>query len=413
MSNFNLFSLPTLGTLPRKIIFFLSLYCVYLFTPLVGVLMYKGGVLLKYHQINAFITILFIFFSVLTVFTNKLLSKAAIAIVSLSSISLIAIISSFNTIFEVNAIGDVIGMLILYLGPQFIGLFLVYIWIKLKSDDFIYILLFYSGIFIALLNIVIFILLYSGNYELIYGYTEVLGMGDYFFDFGSFFIRPAGYFFDTHSQYYLPLISFVFLVFNKVVFSKSKKTLFMSILLVAILTSGVKTAYLSLSALLLFWLMVKYNKPKNLVVFILFLSFVMLIDSFVDDFIFTLISNIFTHDINIYFEHLFEVPKLVYNSSKTVFFFGGQPNMANYIYSELFYMTLIYYVGFVGVIILYVLPIISVFLFSNELFVKSIVLIFALSLVHYSVFKIGVNMIATSYIYYIFYKFIFNFKKIK
>ena len=112
-------------------------------------------------------------------------------------------------------------------------------------------------------------------------------------------------------------------------------------------------------------------------------------------------------------EHLYEVPKLIYDTSKMMFFFGGQPNMANYIYSELYYVTLIYYIGIVGVFSLYVLPMITVFIFSKQLFIKSIVLIFALSLAHYSVFKIGVNMIATSYIYYIFYKFIFNFKTIK
>jgi hypothetical protein len=341
------------------------------------------------------------------------MTKMVFIVISLFVISVFSFTSSLNSIFEINTIESVIGMFALYFGPQFIGLILVYIWLKLKSDDFIHTLFVYSGLFIAVVNIIIFILLYSGRYELIYGYTEVLGLGDYFLDLGSFFIRPAGYFFDTHSQYYMPLFSFVLLVFNKVVFLKKRKLLFIVIIIVSILMSGVKTAYLTLGALLLFWTMVKYNKPRNLLIVITLLLLLLFIDSLMDNVVLNLINNIFTHDLNIYMEHLYEVPKLIYDTSKMMFFFGGQPNMASYIYSELYYLTLIYYIGIVGVFSLYVLPIITVFIFSKQLFIKSIVLIFALSLVHYSVFKIGVNMIATSYIYYIFYKFIFNFKTIK
>ena len=413
MSNFSLFSLSTLRLLPKKIIFFLSLYSAYLFTPLLGLLFFKAGFLLKYHQINSSLTILFIMFSILTVFTNRVMTKMVFIVICLFVISVFSFTSSLNSIFEINTIESVIGMFALYFGPQFIGLILVYIWLKLKSDDFIHTLFFYSGLFIAVVNIIIFILLYSGRYELIYGYTEVLGLGDYFLDLGSFFIRPAGYFFDTHSQYYMPLFSFVLLVFNKVVFLKKRKLLYIVIIIVSILMSGVKTAYLTLGALLLFWTMVKYNKPRNLLIVITLLLLVLFIDSLMDNVVLNLINNIFTHDINIYMEHLYEVPKLIYDTSKMMFFFGGQPNMANYIYSELYYVTLIYYIGIVGVFSLYVLPMITVFIFSKQLFIKSIVLIFALSLAHYSVFKIGVNMIATSYIYYIFYKFIFNFKTIK
>ncbi len=81
---------------------------------------------------------------------------------------------------------------------------------------------FYAGLFVAVGNIFVFILLLTNQYNIISDYMIHLGLTTYIDYTDSFFVRPSGYFFDVHSQYFLPLISLTLLKGYDLVKSKPK-----------------------------------------------------------------------------------------------------------------------------------------------------------------------------------------------
>ncbi len=389
---------------------FLTLFFVYLLLPLLCLMLFKIGIKIKYHQINSIVLLILNGLSVYTALIYKPSKKLLIPLVIITGISVFSFLASRTVIFESNGIDAMIGMLALHVGAQAIGFFIVYLWMNLGSLDLLNKLLLYSGVAIAVSNIIIFVLLYSANYVLIFSYAEFLGFGDYFFDVGSFFIRPAGYFFDTHSQYYLPLFALIFLVFRKVEIPGSRRTLFSILIIASILLSGIKTAYLSLGAVLLYWALLRFNKLSNYLYLFIVVAIMIIVDSLTENLIGNLLYSIFTHDIMIIIKHFFEVPEKLIDLYPTVFFFGGQPLFSGYVYSEVYYVTIIYYIGFIGLLVLYLFPSFMLLLFSKDVFVKSLVLVFLLSLTHYSVYNRSINIIGTAYIYFHFYKLMFNLR---
>jgi hypothetical protein len=377
---------------------------------MLGITLFAGGIELRYHQINALVLTLFVFYSIYVSLTYRPIYRSAVILLGLIVLSLLAFIASSVNIFRVNDSSEVFGMLLLNLGPQFIGLLLLYVLCHLKSDKAFLDLLFYSGLFITVVNLLIFVLLLSSSYELVANYMVVLGLDSYVFDLSSFFLRPSGYFFDLHSQYYLPVFSLVLLRFKKIQLS-SRATIIYSILIILSLgVSGIKSAYLTLFVLLMYWFLVRLNNYKSYLYLILVTTILLVIDLATSNLASALLVRVWEHDILVLIEHFTEVPIVLYENYPITFLLGGQPLLANFIYSEVYYVQLIYYIGIIGLVVAYIIPIITLFFMSKDSYIKSLTIIFALSLLHYSVFKIGVNMIGTAFLFCYFYRIILNFR---
>ncbi len=303
-------------------------------------------------------------------------------------------------------------MILSNLGPQILGIVLVAVSQEISEDD-IAKGIFYAGLFVAVGNIFVFILLLTNQYNIISDYMIHLGLTTYIDYTDSFFVRPSGYFFDVHSQYFLPLISLTLLKGYDLVKSKPKKLLFNILIISAILVSGVKQGYLTLLVLVLFWFLNSLQSLKSYLNLLFLFIVILTIDTFIGNNISKLWSRIWTHDIEILIEHILNVPILLYAEYPSVFLFGGQPNLAKFIYSEVYYVQLIYYIGVIGLILFYLLPIGTLMVSKQKETVKSIVLIFALSLVHYSVFKIGVNVVGAALVFYFLYKSLFRLEENK
>jgi hypothetical protein len=318
---------------------------------------------------------------------------------------------SFGNVFSDNDFISLVGLLTSLLAPPFFGLFLLVNRKRNGNLDLFYQFLFFTGLLIASVNIVMFVLLYYGDYQNIFNYTEFIGVGNYIEDLGSLFVRPSGYFYDYHSQYFIPMIGLFLVVTNKVKLKTFARIIVILIFISSIFLSGVKTAYLTLLACFTYFLF------KRLSLFQLFLySVAILLLAIIGDFIFDsmiydLGYKIITHDINIFIDHLTEVPVLLINNYQFVFLFGGQVDFANYVYSEVYYVTMIYYIGFLGVFIFYIFPIFYLFVKSNDSMTTIMTIIFSLSLFHYYVFRISFNVVGSALFYiYFFHKFLYRSK---
>jgi len=181
-------------------------------------------------------------------------------------------------------------------------------------------------------------------------------------------------------------------------------------LLTSIMLSGVKTAYISTVILLLYYFYKQLSFLRIIQGSLLVYIIVVISNSYMDNFIFDLVYKIITHDINIILKHLFEVPIYLFDRYFYVILFGGQVGMEEFIYSEVYLITLIYYIGFFGVFIFFIFPLVYTFIKSKTFLIQSITIIFALSLGHYYIFKSSFNIIATSLFYFYFFSIIYKNK---
>jgi hypothetical protein len=375
-----------------------------LFIPITALILYARGVNIIYHQVN----IIFVFFlygvSILYLIVNKRDPILLYIPIILFVVFATSFLGSFNNIFTENKFNNFFGLFISLTSPPIISIFLLKHFRKTGNINLFFIFFFYSGIFISIVNIFLFFLLYFGDYSLVFSYTDFLGLGSYIEDLGTFFIRPAGYFFDYHSQYFIPIISLFIVLYNKVKLTKKTRGLVILIIISGILLSGIKSGYLTLF-ICLFYLMISRINIITLFKFILgILVIINITNLFLDNFIYELAYKIITHDIEIIIQHVVEVPVLLFKNYFMVLLFGGQVDFQKYIYSEVYYVTMIYYIGFFGVFTLFIFPILYTFIRSKDNFIKTITLIFSLSLFHYYVFKISINIIGAALFYFYFFK---------
>lgn len=385
-----------------------SLICLLiLLTPQIVFLLFQFGVPIIYHQINIIIDFILIIFSFYYLIKNK--NDKLFFLIPLISliVFILAFIGSLQSVFSINEFGKLLGLLISIMGAPFLSIFILKHYRNYGNILFHKKILKYSGVFISIINIIYFILLYSNKYGSIYAYTEFIGLGMYIEDLGSFFIRPAGYFFDYHSQYYIPIISLFITINEKKNNSKLLKITIIFLIIFSILISGVKSAYLTLIVCLIYSA-ISSSSFLTILKFFLFGSVILFLgDLLLDSFFSDLAIRIVTHDLDILIEHISEVPILLYNTYNTVFFLGGQVDFQNYIYSEVYYVTIIYYIGIIGLIIVFLFPILFLIFKKTDVFTKIITLIFAMSLMHYYVFKISFNIVGTSLFYFYFFKNLF------
>ena len=384
--------------------FFYIILIIVLSLPPIACFFFSRGLSIIYHQINIiFVFLLFIianFYLIINKRDNILLLIPIITIV----VFFTSFLGSFNNIFSDNKFGSFFGLFVSLTSPPVISVFLLKHYRKLGNINLFFNFIFYSGLLISIVNIYLFILLYFGDYTIVFSYTDYLGLGTYINDLGSFFIRPAGYFFDYHSQYFIPIISLFIVTNNKVKLTKKIKVLVVFIFVASILLSGIKSAYMTLFACIIYIIFSKINLI-TLSKYILGILFVVnIVNLFLDNFFYELVYKIITHDINIIIEHFIEVPILLFDNYFSVFLFGGQIDFQNYIYSEVYYVTMLYYIGIIGVLVFFVFPILYTFIKSKDSFVKLLSLIFALSLIHYYVFRISFNVAGAALFYFYFFK---------
>ena len=204
------------------------------------------------------------------------------------------------------------------------------------------------------------------------------------------------------------MIAGIILISGKVKIPKYLGKLSLLLFTLSILISGIKSAYITTFFLVLFFLFKKYNLLKILLSSILIFIVMFIIDGLFNSVIYDLTYKIITHDINILIKHFLEVPKILLEDYLYVFLLGGQVGMEGFLYSEVYLITLIYYIGFFGLLFLFVLPILYTFFKGKTFYIQSITIVFALSLVHYYVFRTSFNIFGTTLFYFYFFTLYFK-----
>ena len=389
-----------LGQIQNRI--FVFLYGLFAAMPVIGFALFNLGIGTNYQQITSLFLMSFLSLSIYSAFSQHKGFEAAIFSIPLLIYSVVVFVYSYNTVVVKNKTDEVFGMIMLNFGPHFLGL-LFYNFRHLISELTVLKLIFYTGLFISIVNIILFILLIIGQYSAVSNYMILLGNENYIESL-DVFLRPSGYFFDIHSQYYLPLFALAIQKYIGIVKGKKSEFLVYTLILLALIIGGVKSGYLTLLVLLGYWFFNSITNVRSYVILALFGIVVLIGDVFTGNTIISLWNRIWSHDIEILIEHLTFVPIHLYQDYPSVFIFGGQPRMQSFIYSEVYFVQLISFIGIVGWALFYAYPIIFLLTKRSNPFVKSITIIFALSLLHYAVFRVGVNLFGSALIFYFFYK---------
>ena len=406
LRKYNIFSLLT-KELSFWEKFFYLFYLVILVTPPFIYFLFTRGIAIIYHQINILLVLLVIVAAILNLTIGKRDKVLFLIPITIFVVFFFSFMGSFDNVFSYNDFGRLFGLYISLTAAPFISIFLIKYYRRKGNVDLFLGLIFYSGVFISIVNIYMFMMLYFGDYSMIFSYTEYLGLGSYIEDLGSYFIRPAGYFFDYHSQYYIPAIAFFILYKNKISVTPKVKFLATTLIVLSILLSGVKSAYLTL-IVCFFYLLIKRLSLMTILKYVISLVvFFFVMDFFLGSLLYDLVYKILTHDVNIFIEHFTEVPILLAKKYLLVFFVGGQVDFQNFVYSEVYYVTMIYYFGILGLLLFFILPAVYLIIKSKDEFVKLLTLVFTLSLVHYYVFKISINIMGSALFYFYFFKHLF------
>lgn len=253
------------------------------------------------------------------------------------------------------------------------------------------------GIFISVFNIVLAIDTYInviGLYSTVKEYIKVV-YPSYEGYLNSYvgIKRPMGYFFDLHSQYYLPLATLFILLYRNNLIKWQSLAFF--IVLIAVVLSGVRMAYATLAVFFVFSLFQRKRSVAFWIVLFLtvILSFVLLYD-----YIFMFYGQITGQSgesANIIFQHLFSIPGILIEESFITFLYGGNSEFRTIIYSEIYLWSLIFYIGIIG-LVFYFLPLIQIIDYKRYklgFFITSFMLF---SLLHYKVYNSGVNIFLSS-----------------
>jgi len=254
------------------------------------------------------------------------------------------------------------------------------------------------GLFIAVVNIIHFYFnTVLGNYRGVRDYLSIMNKDllEYLDTVEvNGFLRHAGYFLDTHSQFYIPGTAFLILLTGKI---KVKfRNLEITIILISVAISGIKTAYL---IILVMWFVVLIRQNVKAAfgfALALFLCSVAAV-VFLTDEVANLFVVMFTHDMDILIEHITHNPLVLMDKYTLVFFIGGNPNLVQDLYSEVYLITTLYFIGIVG-LLFYISPLFVFWVNRKEKYYLGSILFlyFLLSLGHYPVYKVGVNNLAAA-----------------
>ena len=383
--------------------FFYLFYLLILFTPPLIYFLFTSGITIAYHQINILLVFVVFGASILSLAFSKRDKILLLIPLTIFVVFSFSVAGSFDNIFSDNDFGRLFGLYVSLTAAPAISTFLLKYYRRVGNIDLFLRLILYSGVFISVVNFYMFIMLYYGEYSNFFLYTEYLGLGSYIEDLGSFFLRPAGYFFDYHSQYYIPIIALFILYKNKVLVTPKVKFFALMIIVLSIIVSGIKSAYLTLIVCFLFLLVSRLSIGTMLKYLFGLVFFFFVLNFYFDSIVYDLGYKIITHDVNIFIEHFTEVPKLLVKKYPAVFFVGGQVDFQNYVYSEVYYVTMIFYIGIIGVILFFIFPAVYLFIVTQDNFIRLLTLVYSLSLVHYHVFKISINVMGTTLFYFYFF----------
>lgn len=389
-----------LGQIQNKL--FVFMYSLFALMPVIGLALFILGIGINYQQITSLFLLTFLSLSIYSAFSQIYAYDAAIFAIPLLIYSIVVFVFSYNTVVVENNTDEVFGMIMLNFGPHFLGLLLFNYSNKILEIT-VYKLIFYTGLLVSVINIILFIMLIIGQYSTVKEYMILLGNENYI-DHLDVFVRPSGYFFDIHSQYYLPLFALAIQKYKYIIKGQGKVFLVYGIILLAMILGGVKSGYLTLLVLLAYWFFNSLKNAKSYAILSFFVIAIFIGDIFTGNTISSLWTRIWSHDIDILMEHLTFVPIHLYQDYPSVFIFGGQPRMASFIYSEVYFVQLISFIGILGWAIFYVYPIVFLLTKKSNPLIKSLTIIFALSLLHYAVFRVGVNLFGSALIFYFFYK---------
>lgn len=222
-------------------------------------------------------------------------------------------------------------------------------------------------------------------------------------------IRPMGYFFDLHSQYYLPLAAMFLLMITKVKIKYGK--LFFLLMLVSVLISSVRTAYAILLILSLVSLLIVDRKQKIRIAAVISSVAAILLYLF-NELVFEILNQLRGLEGNsqtITSEHFKTIPFILFQQSPITFIFGGDPGMRANLYSEVYLWTLLFYIGVVG-LLFYFAPVVMLIRFKKYKIALFFYTLFLLSLIHYKVYNTGINIIVSALPFAFMYEFITKIK---
>jgi hypothetical protein len=209
------------------------------------------------------------------------------------------------------------------------------------------------------------------------------------------FIRPVGYFFDMHSQYYLPLAGAVILIFSDYI--TKHKWVYLFILTISLLLSGIKSAYLTILLLYIISLFISgklfYYMKRSIPILIIFVIV------FRDKIIHLAFGTEIWKTLDLLIDQLIKLPVLIFKYNFLSFLFGGAPFLRNNptFYSEIFWVSVIFYIGITGVLF-YLCPLKLFGHIRNKEFLIGTYtyFIFCFSLIHYSVYMVGINNLVSA-----------------
>lgn len=287
-----------------------------------------------------------------------------------------------------------------------------------------------AGLFIATINLFQYILLITddliiGNYSITYdryesiiNYTTELNkdLADYviirYMDGRG--LASLGYFYDLHSQYYFPLFAAVLAFFSKGNSPSRKDIVTISYLLTTVILSGVNMAIYSVALMVLFMYVLSENKRKY-TKYVILGGFVILIWG-IKKIISLFDFSIATIEILQFWDHFVSLPYKLFVSYPITFFVGGSPSLRtdDSFYSEVYWVTILYYIGLIGFFVYiksYKTYYLSKYNYNREAFY--VFLIFAFSLIHYSVYNRGVNCYASALVFMYLFVYLEKEKEIK
>lgn len=392
------------------------IYCL-AFLPIVSFITYAlTGLFFNHSTVYFIIYISFIF---LSVSLAKALSKPIKGLIRL-----------FMTVLLMNLLGHVVNQgaagvidffrtISGYYMFLFISFIIYQLYYKRGDEKKVLLVLIKLGKLISVVNILHYIYLASdnfnldgwsitfNNYQLMADYLTLLNKN--FVDYiviGLNYdnaIRPVGYFYDTHSQYFIPLCTCIILLFKKKMVRNQQ--LWLVIMVVSIILSSIKTAYATIVIVLALLILkkwslskvLKYSIPGVAAFGLLFKNKIMAV--FAGDNFMTILIQLS--------QHVSSLPFLLASTSPLSFLIGGATFLREeeMFYSEVFLVTLLFYIGIVGLFV-FLRPLNMSFI-RDKRFEIGIYLYLALllSLSHYGVYSVGVNNFASAlpFMYYLGY----------
>ena len=370
-------------------------YIIYMYflIPLMGFLSYKMGIYINFDLFYniLFVALIIIFFSI-----NKGKEESIFFII-------LAIPIFYNIILSILNDGAMIGILnslkILknYYLVILVGFIVYKVYYIVDNISEFYSILAKIGLLIATFNFILSIDTYTHSLNFA---SSVCDYVDTYHSNYSLFIRssvglnrPAGYFYDLHSQTYLPMgaLFLLLLKMTKIRF----QSLVIFLLIFSILLSSVRMSYAMLVIFSIYLLTIK--KQKFLFWISLFL-FLIGISWYFHEYIimfFDQIIGVRGNSANTTGSHLITIPFLLWDNSTITFFFGGNSNLRSEIYSEVYIWTLLFYIGLVGWLF-YILPLFLVINYKKYKVGIFFTLYMLVSLLHYKVYNTGVNIFISS-----------------